>query len=332
MQKSLKDYNTFGIDARCRGVLEVTNLPDLRSHIAQFKSETIILGGGSNVLFAQELIDKYVLINKISGISVVEDNDEVLVKAGGGVVWNDLVKYCVENGYGGIENLSLIPGSVGAAPMQNIGAYGVELKDVFVALEALNLETLEVEEFDNSSCGFGYRTSVFKTNFKGKYFILSVSLRLSKKPVLKLDYGAIRAELEKEGITQATIIDVRNVVNKIRSSKLPDPSKIGNAGSFFKNPIIDKEAFVALRSKRNDVVFYPLANDKYKIPAGWLIEQCGWKGKQVGNTGCYVNQALVIVNYGNASGSEIYEHACRVQQSVLEEFGIPIDMEVNVIQ
>ena len=271
--------------------------------------------------------------NAIKGLQIVhEDDDHVLLRVYSGESWHETVMYCVERNWGGIENLSLIPGTVGAAPMQNIGAYGVELEQVFDQLEALNLNTLELETFNKTQCAFGYRESVFKRQLKGQYFIYSVTFKLSKKPIIHADYGDIQAILNEKGLSAETagIKDVSDAVIHIRQSKLPDPKVLGNSGSFFKNPQITKEHFEALKLQFPDIKGYP-QNDGIKVPAGWLIEQCGWKGKRVGNTGSHAKQALVLVNYGGATGTEIYQLAQDIIQSVADKFSIQLEPEVNIV-
>ena len=271
--------------------------------------------------------------NAIKGLQIVhEDDDHVLLRVYSGESWHETVMYCVERNWGGIENLSLIPGTVGAAPMQNIGAYGVELEQVFDQLEALNLNTLELETFNKTQCAFGYRESVFKRQLKGQYFIYSVTFKLSKKPIIHADYGDIQAILNEKGLSAETagIKDVSDAVIHIRQSKLPDPKVLGNSGSFFKNPQITKEHFEALKLQFPDIKGYP-QNDGMKVSAGWLIEQCGWKGKRVGNTGSHSKQALVLVNYGGATGSEIYQLAQDIIQSVADKFSIHLEPEVNIV-
>ncbi len=290
----------------------------------------IILGGGSNVLFTGDF-DGIIIRNAIEGIEVVkEDNDSVYVKASAGEKWHDVVLYCVNRNYGGIENLSLIPGTIGAGPIQNIGAYGVELKDVLVELEAMNIHTLEVRTFTNAECKFGYRDSIFKRDEKGKYIILSVTLRLNKNPKVNVSYGSLSKELESMGVTNPSIKDVSNAVIKIRSSKLPDPDKLGNAGSFFKNPVISDVEFVKIKEEHPNVISFPSADGYVKLAAGWLIEQSGWKGKQIGDAGVHKDQALVLVNYGNATGKEIYDLSTQVINSVKEKFGVELEREVNI--
>ena len=296
------------------------------------KPPILLLGGGSNMLLKNDW-PGLVIKNAIRGIEVVEETDDtVLIKIGGGENWHQLVLWSLEQNFGGLENLSLIPGTVGAAPIQNIGAYGVELKDVFEKLEAVNLEDRSIQTFDKETCRFGYRDSIFKQELKGKVFISRVWLRLSKQNhSLHMDYGAIRDVLAADQIENPTIQDISRAVIQIRSSKLPDPAKLGNSGSFFKNPEISKAAFEVFIESFPDAPFYKMDEDLFKIPAGWLIEKAGWKGKKIGNTGSHKDQALVLVNYGGATGEEIWQLALAIQDSVEKQFGITISPEVNVI-
>jgi UDP-N-acetylmuramate dehydrogenase len=330
---SLQPYNTFGLEAKARFISEVKSVEDVLNIL---KDESLnqlprlILGGGSNILLTQDY-DGLVILNRISGITVIEeDDDSVLVEAGAGESWHDLVTNCVKNGWGGIENLSLIPGSVGAAPMQNIGAYGVEIKDVFEQLTALDLSSFETHVFCSEECKFGYRESVFKRELKDLFMIITVRLRLNKNPVLNTSYGAIESELSNKGITDPSITDVSQAVIKIRQSKLPDPKNLGNAGSFFKNPVIEQLTFDKLKDEFPEIPNYPSQNG-IKLAAGWLVEQCGWKGKKVGSCGSHRDQALVLVNYGGSSGLEIFNLSELIMQSVKEKFGIQLDREVNVV-
>jgi UDP-N-acetylmuramate dehydrogenase len=330
---SLLPYNTFGIDVNAASFIEINSLSDLQAAVVDgiFKGKHLILGGGSNMLLGADF-DGTVLKNNLKGIEILkQDADYVWIKAAGGEVWHQLVMYCVDNGYGGIENMSLIPGTVGAAPMQNIGAYGVELTDVFYELTAIDILTGELRLFSHFECHFGYRSSVFKTTEKGRYFITDVTLRLSKHPEVKISYGAIKDVLAEKGQIRPTIKDVSDAVIAIRSSKLPDPKVLGNAGSFFKNPEIPEEQYTNLKQTFPAIPGYPAPQGLIKVPAGWLIEQCGWKGKRVGNTGAHKDQALVLVNYGGATGAEIMQLAAQIQQSVLEKFNISITPEVNLI-
>jgi UDP-N-acetylmuramate dehydrogenase len=327
---SLKYYNTFGIDVKAAHVIELTHLDDWK-RIPNPK-ECLILGGGSNVLLTSDL-EKTVVLNRMRGIETVsEDEDSIQLKVASGENWHDFVIYCVNKGFGGIENLSLIPGSVGAAPMQNIGAYGVEIKDVLVSVDAFDLEQLELKTFTNSACEFGYRESIFKKEAKGRFFIASATLQLTKKNhTINTSYGAIKDTLNAKGISHPTIKDVSDTVIAIRQSKLPDPAELGNSGSFFKNPVIDKAHFEKLQVKFPEIKSYPVDEQHFKIPAGWLIESLGWKGKVVGNTGSHKNQALVLVNYGNASGQEVKQLSDEIKQSVYETYQIHLETEVNII-
>jgi len=330
---SLKNFNTFGIDVSARYFVEIGHedeLVELFMDPQWSQMERLVLGGGSNMLFVNDF-DGLVIRMNIRGIEHRINHNEVFVEAGAGEVWNDLVNFCVAREYAGIENLSLIPGSVGASPIQNIGAYGVELKDVFYSCQAFEIATGTFKKFTNEDCRFGYRDSIFKNELKEKYIITSVKFKLSLIPNLNLKYGAIEQELTNRGITNPTIKDISQVVSHIRVSKLPDPSTIGNAGSFFKNPVITADQFEHVRSKFPEVVNYPAGNDLVKLAAGWLIEQCGWKGKVVGHTGTWKNQALVLVNHGEATGEEVYSFSSQIIDSVYRKFGVLLDREVNII-
>lgn len=265
------------------------------------------------------------------GIQSTTNNEQVFVTAGGGVVWNDFVNYCVAHNFAGVENLSLIPGTVGASPIQNIGAYGVELKDVFYSCEAFEISTGNIKTFNYNDCHFGYRESIFKGELKGRFIITSVTFKLKTEAAVNTSYGAIEAELKNRGIENPGIADVSAAVSHIRVSKLPDPSTIGNAGSFFKNPVIEKYEFADIVAKTPDVVHYPTADGKIKLAAGWLIEQCGWKGKVVGETGTWKNQALVLVNHGKATGAEVYSFSEQIIDSVKSTFGVTLEREVNIL-
>ena len=328
---SLKAINSFGMDAIAANFARFKYEDELEDLIKSGVKPQLILGGGSNVLLSKDL-PGLVLQNCIYGKGVAgEKEDTVLVRLGAGENWHEVVLWTLENNWGGIENLSLIPGSVGAAPIQNIGAYGVELKDVFHHLEAIDLETGKDLVFTNEECEFGYRDSIFKRSLKGKVCITRVCLVLQKKPEVKTHYGAIRQILSDWNITDPTIHDVSKAVIHIRQQKLPDPNELGNAGSFFKNPVIDAAAFSELKVKYPDIVSYPQADGKVKVPAGWLIERAGWKGKKVGNTGCHAKQALVIVNYGQATGQEIFNLAQQIMDSIRLQFNIQLQPEVNII-
>ena len=324
---SLEAYNTFGLDATARDFVTIESVSTLKKCIASQRRPFFILGGGSNMLLTQDL-NATVLYNQILGKEIVKENkNHIWIKIGGGENWHSTVLWAVSLGYGGIENLSLIPGSVGASPIQNIGAYGVELKDIFYNLSAIELNTGDQRIFTKKECKFGYRSSIFKTKLKGQFFITDVTLKLSKKPTLNISYGAITKELQ--GIVSPTIVDVSQAIISIRQSKLPDPAVLGNAGSFFKNPVIPYNTYRELKTKFPKIVAYEL-EEGVKIPAGWLIEQCGWKGKRIGNLGCYEKQALVIVNYGGAKGTDLKQHALNVKKSVYSKFGILLQTEVNI--
>ncbi|MBB6111682.1 UDP-N-acetylmuramate dehydrogenase [Mucilaginibacter lappiensis] len=330
---SLKNFNTFGIDAYARYFVEIAHESELVELFAdpQWQQiERLVLGGGSNLLLVSNFEGLVIRMN-IRGIEHRISHNDVFVEAGGGEVWNDLVKFCVAREYAGIENLSLIPGSVGASPIQNIGAYGVELKDAFLSCRAFEIATSTFKTFTKADCKFGYRESVFKNELRGLYIIVSVKFQLSLTPDINTQYGAIGQELANRGITMPTIKDVSDVVSHIRVSKLPDPSTIGNAGSFFKNPLISVEEFGVLQAKFPDVVNYPGGDGLVKLAAGWLIEQCGWKGKVVGNTGTWKNQALVLVNNGGATGAEVYSFSSQIIDSVYTKFGVMLQREVNII-
>ncbi len=330
---SLKNFNTFGIDVSARYFTEINHEDDLTELFADAQWQQVprlILGGGSNMLFVTDF-DGLVIRMNIRGIEHRINHNEVIVDAGAGEVWNDVVNFCVNRNFAGMENLSLIPGSVGASPIQNIGAYGVELKDVFYSCRAFEIATCNFRIFNNADCKFGYRESVFKSELKGEYIITSVKYRLSLTPSLNLKYGAIEQELELRAITAPTIKDISQVVSHIRVSKLPDPSTIGNAGSFFKNPVIAVDKFEMLKNNHPDVVNYPAGEGLIKLAAGWLIEQCGWKGKVVGHTGTWKNQALVLVNHGGATGEEVYALSSQIIDSVQQKFGVVLEREVNII-
>lgn len=331
---SLKPFNTFGIDASAKLFTIVRSTPDVQEllqHPDYKNNPHFILGGGSNILLTQN-VDALVIKNELKGIEVVEETeDHALVKCAAGEVWHDFVLYCIDKGFAGIENLSLIPGNTGASPMQNIGAYGVEIKDTFHELEAIDLQTGELMTFSKTDCEFGYRESVFKRKYKDRFMILSVSFRLSRKPVFHTEYGAIKQELDKMGISELSIKAISQAVINIRSSKLPDPKKIGNSGSFFKNPEVNAETYQRLLKEFPGLVAYPLDNGNYKLAAGWLIEQSGLKGYRSGDAGVHALQALVLVNYGHASGKEIYDLSSKVLETVDRKFGVMLEREVNII-
>ncbi|MFN1836007.1 UDP-N-acetylmuramate dehydrogenase [Balneola sp. MJW-20] len=328
----LRKHNTMGLAARCRYFAAVRSIEELKFILSEYGSnmEILILGGGSNILFKSDY-DGLILNNQITGKDVVhEDDRHVHLKLGGGENWHQSVRWAVARGWGGIENLSLIPGSVGAAPIQNIGAYGVELEEVFVELEALEISTGKLRTFSKDECNFGYRDSLFKREEKGRYFIVSVTLRLDKDPEINLSYKALKDHLENYGISDPDIKDISEAVIQIRSSKLPDPTEIGNTGSFFKNPVISEKEFGVLKEQYPDIPSYN-TDTGIKVPAAWLIEKAGWKGKRFGDAGVHKKQALVLVNYGNATGDEIWDLALRIQSSVQQKFSIQLQPEVNVI-
>ncbi len=332
---SLKPYNTFGIEAKARYFTEVTSESALQSLIKDpvyRDNKSLILGGGSNILFTRDF-DGLVIKSSMLGRALFKKNDQhILLKAGSGEQWHDLVMYAVSQNYGGIENLSLIPGTAGAAPMQNIGAYGVEIKDVIESVEGIDLSAGAKRSFTNQECEFGYRESIFKQSLKEKFFISSITLRLTtKNHTVVTSYGAIKDVLKQRSIDDPTIKDVSDAVIHIRQSKLPDPRVIGNAGSFFKNPTISINAFQSLQSSYSNIPSYPVDNQSVKVPAGWLIEQCGWKGKRFGDVGVHPHQALVLVNYNNGNGEQIFDLAMKINASVYEKFGIKLTTEVNVI-
>lgn len=332
--KNLKSYNTFGIEAFSPFFVEINSIEDfveLLKTDVYLKNPKLIIGGGSNILFTQNF-NGIVIKNNLKGITVVfEDDNEVIVKAAAGENWHEFVIWSITRNYYGLENLSLIPGCIGASPMQNIGAYGVEIKDLFHELEAVNIVTGETKIFNKSDCEFGYRESVFKTKFKNQYLIASVSYKLSKHANLKTTYGAINSELEAMHINNPTAKDVSNAVISIRQSKLPDPKITGNAGSFFKNPEISKEKHKELKNSFNDLVSYPLPDGRFKLAAGWLIEQCGLKGVEINGAAVHTEQALVLINKNNCKGKDVFELSSYVLQKVFDKFGVTLEREVNII-
>ena len=331
---SLRPYNTFGIDAQTKYFASFRSTEEL-AELLNYKPETsnskLILGGGSNVLFTKNF-DGIVLKNEIKGIEIIkEDEHYVYVKTGAGENWHQFVLFCLQHNLGGVENLSLIPGNVGASPMQNIGAYGVEIKDVFYDLEAVDIAGKRVHTFSLNDCEFGYRESVFKKKLKDQFVITSVCYRLHKQPVYNTSYGAVNRELENMGVKELSIQAISQAVINIRSSKLPDWKLVGNAGSFFKNPIVTETEFQILKKAFPGVVAFPSGEGLTKLAAGWLIEQCGWKGYREGDVGCYDKQALVLVNYGNARGEEVYRLSEKIIPSVKEKLDVALEREVNVI-
>ncbi|AUC15281.1 UDP-N-acetylenolpyruvoylglucosamine reductase [Tenacibaculum sp. SZ-18] len=329
---SLKKYNTFGVNVNAKRFISVDSVYKLQQLLKDEK-DLFLLSGGSNMLLTKN-IEKLVVHLNIKGISIdKEDDNFVYLTVNAGENWHEFVLWSIEQGYGGIENLSLIPGNVGTCPIQNIGAYGVEVKDTITKVEAIEIETNKLVSFSNEDCAFGYRNSVFKNDAKGKYIITSVGFQLSKsKHKLNTSYGAIEKELSKRNIQNPSLKDISDAVIAIRQSKLPDPNEIGNSGSFFKNPIISIELFHELKSKYPTLPSYPVSDSEVKIPAGWLIEQSGFKGKRFGEYGVHEKQALVLVNYGNANGEEIYQLAQHIQNTVKENFKIGLEIEVNIIR
>lgn len=328
---SLRQYNTFGIEARAERFAPFRTIAELESLLEAASGPLLILGGGSNVLLTRDWAGT-VLRNELEGVEeAVGPSGEVLLRAGGGVNWHSLVLHSLQLGLSGMENLALIPGSTGASPMQNIGAYGVEIKDIFHSLEAWDREDRKMVTFTNPECGFGYRESVFKRQYRGRFIILSVTFRLSRGGAVNTSYGAIRAELERMGVEAPTPGTVAVAVIRIRSSKLPDPKEVGNAGSFFKNPVIPAAQASTLKGEHPGMVQFPGPEGAgVKLAAGWLIEQCGWKGVRRGDAGCYPKQALVLVNYGRATGTEILQLSEDIIGSVREKFGVTLEREVNI--
>lgn len=327
---NLKSFNTFGIEATCAEWAEVTSVESLKERLHENKQPVYIVGGGSNILLTQAHYQALFIKNAIKGIEIEDETpDSVVLKIGSGEVWHDLVLSVVERGWGGIENLSLIPGTAGAAPIQNIGAYGVEIKDVLLKVECLDLDTLQNRIFSKEECQLGYRDSIFKKEAKGRYFISYIYLKLTKNQhSLHTQYGDIQKILAEKHIAQPTIKDISEAVITIRQSKLPDPSVLGNAGSFFKNPEISTTQFEALKEKNPNIVGYPTAMG-VKLAAGWLIEQCGWKGQRQGAVGVHERQALVLVNYGDGKGEDIQHLSQEIQKSVMDKWGVRLEAEVN---
>lgn len=328
----LDHLNSFGVPAAARYFAEITSEAALGELFGSpyWAMDRLVLGGGSNVLFTKDFAGLVVKM-AIPGITHEIQGSEVLVTAGGGVVWNDLVWYCVERGFSGIENLALIPGTAGAAPVQNIGAYGVELMDVFDHCRVFDTQSGEIITLFEADCGFTYRNSIFKSSARGRYIITTISLKLSTVPKLHLDYGALREELANRAIDEPSIEDIARVVSVIRTRKLPDPSTIGNAGSFFKNPVISSDLFSDIKARFPDIVHYPQGTHQVKLAAGWLIERCGWKGKRIGSAGTWKNQALVLVNHGGGTGPDIFCLSEAIIADVEQKFGITLEREVVVI-
>ena len=331
---SLRPFNSFGIDVLAKAFSVFHSAEELAEILEDAENknlaEKLVLGGGSNILLTKNF-DGLVLKNEMPGTFLVDtDAEHYYVKVGAGENWHRFVMHCVDQNYAGIENLALIPGNVGASPMQNIGAYGVEIKDVFYQLEAYHIKDRRVDVFTKDDCKFGYRESVFKSLLKNQYVILSVTFKLLRNPVFNTAYGAIMAELDEMKITDLTIHSIARAVIRIRQSKLPDPSVIGNAGSFFKNPEIDTDQFRELKIRFPEIIGYDLPGHRVKLAAGWMIEQCGWKGYREGDAGCHAQQALVLVNYGNAKGEEILTLSNKIISSVKNRFGVTLEKEVNI--
>jgi UDP-N-acetylmuramate dehydrogenase len=331
---SLKNLNTFGVDVKAKLFAEVFSKDELINLLSDQKINSerkLILGGGSNILFTKDF-DGLVIKVSISGIKVIgEDDNSALVEAGAGVTWDELVNFCVEKNFGGIENLTLIPGTVGAAPIQNIGAYGQELADTFDSLTGLFIESAEMKMFSKEECRFSYRSSIFKEELKNKFIITSVRLKLSKHPKPNISYKSLNDYLSKKGVANPSIKDISSAVAEIRRSKLPDPAFVGNAGSFFKNPVVSEDSFRKLKAEYSDIVSFPSESEQIKISAGWLIEKCGWKGKRVGDVGTAPDHALVICNYGYSTGAEILEFVLRIKEEVANKFEIKLEEEVNIL-
>ena len=332
--KSLKDYNSFKVDVKAEFFAEINSVENIQQIILDgllTDHSYLIIGSGCNMLFSEDFEGLILKINN-KGTELIKETDSyAYVKVAAGEDWDNFIIWSIEHDYYGLENLSMIPGSVGASPVQNIGAYGVELKDVFYELEAINLETGGIKVFSKNECKFGYRDSIFKHQLKNKFIILSVTFRLRKRASFKCDYEDLRLELKNKGITNLTAKIVREVVCSIRLRKLPYPSELGNAGSFFKNPVINEFKFTELKKRYSELKYYELPGNKYKLPAAWMIEKCGWKGRRIGNVGVHKDQALVIVNYGNATGEEIIKFADSLMDDVIGKFGVLLDFEVNII-
>lgn len=329
---SLKKYNTFGIEATANQFIEINDEKQLISLFNNkvFHKEFFVLGAGSNVLFTKDFAGTILKISN-KGIQHFIEGSNIYLTAAAGEVWNDLVWYCVDHNFPGLENMALIPGTVGASPIQNIGAYGAELMDFFYTCRTFDTLTGSFKTFTNKECDFTYRDSIFKSKYKGRFIILSVTYKLHINHPKNTSYGAIEAELSNRGINNPTIRDIAEVVSHIRVEKLPDPSTIGNAGSFFKNPIISNDTLTQIKGQYPQIIFYPLANDQSKLAAGWLIEQCGWKGKEVGEVAIWKNQALVLTNKGNAKGIDIFNTSAQIIADVKAKFGVTLEREVNIL-
>jgi UDP-N-acetylmuramate dehydrogenase len=329
----LKAFNTFGVDAKARYFAISSDENEIIALLKEydFSIPMLIIGGGSNLLFTNDFEGLIVKLNN-KGISVIsEDDDHVFIEAQSGEIWDDFVQFCIRKKYYGAENLSLIPGNVGSSPIQNIGAYGVELKDIFHSCKAYNIKKKKVLTYLNKDCQFGYRDSIFKRSEKNNNLVLSVTYKLSKKPLFNIEYAALKNKLEDNGVKKVTLKSIRDAVCEIRNSKLPDPAKLGNAGSFFKNPVISIKDYKEIIKSEPSLTSFSCDEKHVKIAAGSLIEKCGWKGKRVGNSGVHKDQALILVNYGNATGKEIAELSEQIQNSVFEKYGIKLETEVNII-
>lgn len=329
---SLKNYNTFGIDVSAKNFVEVTSVNDIQEIIKQDFPEKFLLGGGSNMLLTKDIETPLVIHLNLKGKEIIDQTDDhVFIKAHAGENWHEFILWCLSKGFGGLENMSLIPGNVGTAPIQNIGAYGKELKDNFISCETIEIATGKTEVFTKDSCKFGYRNSVFKNDLKGKHIITSVTFKLTKRHhQTNTSYGAIDAQLATRNITNPTISEISDAVIAIRQSKLPDPKVLGNSGSFFKNPVVSNFIFEKFSAKFPEAPSYAVSETETKIPAGWLIEQAGFKGKRFGDAGVHKNQALVLVNYGSATGQDIWDLAMTIKFEVFNKFGIEINPEVNI--
>lgn len=331
--QSLLKFNTFKVDVKSKYFTRVKSEDELKKILATDifkKNKFLILGSGSNILFTQDF-DGLIIKNEITGIKkLYEDADSVEIEVGAGVEWDDFVLYCVENKYYGVENLVMIPGKVGAAPIQNIGAYGVEVKDTILKVKVLMLETGESAEFSNPECEFGYRDSLFKGRLKGKIVTTSVTFKLSKIKSINMKYGSLKNEFEEMNIVEPDIRDIYEVIKKVRTEKLPGVEEIGSAGSFFKNPVVSRDKLSELIKENPEIVYYEIDKNSVKLPAAWLIDKCGFKGKRAGDTGTYKNQALVIVNHNKATGKEIKEFSDQIKSTVFEKFRIEIIPEVNI--
>ena len=328
---SLKNYNTFGIDVTAKRFISIDSVYQLQE-LLKVEKDIFLISGGSNMLLTKD-IEKLVVHIDIKGVSIDHENEnEVFLTVNAGENWHEFVLWCVDNNYGGLENLSLIPGNVGTCPIQNIGAYGVEVKDTITKVETLHIETSKLVQFSNEECKFGYRNSIFKNEVKGKYIITSVSFKLTKQNHnFNTSYGAIEAELASKNITKPNLKNISDAVIAIRKSKLPDPKEIGNSGSFFKNPVITKAHFLTLQKTYPEIPSYIISENQVKVPAGWLIEKAGFKGKRFGDFGVHKKQALVLVNYNNATGKDIYNLAETILKEIKSKFDIKLEIEVNVI-